>query len=289
MRDANFELRGGYLVLVGELSNTLCQQDRFAAATALLEEQGRWLKTHGGSPMEQVRLEALRGEVLARSANAREALPFLEAVATNRLSTVRDWNRAAYIAAATGDHAAFERLNRVCWLRFGSTVEGMAAIRVLYGLLQQPMDERTQAMARGLLDRADDGSIGSNNWLADANASLTYREHRYPEALVLLDRFLDTLGSRLEARELLLPANQACFIFTRAVLVAELGRTDEARQEARRDFARARAQLKLALGDKPGHDRGNMWWMTYGAEIRQREAESLFQAKGIPLPDPDAK
>ena len=140
-------------------------------------------------------------------------------------------------------------------------------------------------MARGLLDRADDGLIGSNMWLAYANAFLTYREHHDSEALTLLDRFLDTLGSRLETREHLQPSNQAEFIFTRALLGAELGHTDE----ARRDFARARVQLKLALGDKPGHDRGYDWALTYQAETRQREAEAVFKAKGIPLPEPDPK
>lgn len=29
--------------------------------------------------------------------------------------------------------------------------------------------------------------------------------------------------------------------------------------------------------------------IAYQAERRQREAEALFQAKGIPLPEPDAK
>ncbi len=287
VRDDIHELRDNYWSLIAELNNVLCRQDRFTEATTSLEEQGRWLKTHGGSPTDQVRLEALRGEILARSGNAREALPILEAVATNRLSTVEDWFRAAKIAAATGDHDSFERLSRICSLRFSSTVEGAQALGVLFALLQQPMDERTLALARGLLDRADDGSIGSHMWLADANALLTYREHRYEEARVLLDRFLDTLGSRFDTREHLLPAFQANYIFIRAVLVAELGRTDE----ARRDFARARAQLKLALGDKPGHDRGsgNTCWVTYVAETRQREAEAVFKAKGIPLPEPDAK
>ena len=42
-------------------------------------------------------------------------------------------------------------------------------------------------------------------------------------------------------------------------------------------------------GDKPGHDRGRNWWLSDQAEMRQREAEALFQAKGIPLPEPDAK
>lgn len=78
---------------------------------------------------------------------------------------------------------------------------------------------------------------------------------------------------------------QSSYIFLRAMLGAELGHTDE----ARRDFTRARAQLKLALGDKPGHDRGRQWVTVYQAETRQREAEALFQAKGIPLPEPDAK
>ena len=280
----NPEVRDYYTQLVGQLSNTLCRHDRFAEATAMLEEQGRWLKTHGGSPTDQVRLDALRGAVLARSGKAREALPILEAVATNRLSTVDDWNRAANTAAATGDHASFERLLQICSLRFSSTVEGSAANSVLYGLLQQPMDARTLALARGLSDRADDSSIGSNIWQAYANAFLTYREHRYEDALRLLNQFLDTLGARLDKSEHLQPSNQANYIFTRALLCAELGRMEE----ASRDFARARAQLKLALGDKPGHDRGRDWRMAYQAEARQRETEALFKAKGIPLPEPEA-
>ena len=36
-------------------------------------------------------------------------------------------------------------------------------------------------------------------------------------------------------------------------------------------------------------DRDANWSRTYHAETRQREAEALFQAKGIPLPEPDAK
>ena len=39
----------------------------------------------------------------------------------------------------------------------------------------------------------------------------------------------------------------------------------DAPEEARRDFAQARTQLKLALGDKPGHDRGPNWPFTYQA------------------------
>ena len=141
-------------------------------------------------------------------------------------------------------------------------------------------------MARGLLDRADDGSIGSNLNIAYANAVLNYREHHYREALVLLDRELDTSSSRLGGQFENDPAHLAYNLFLRALLDAELERT----KEAVRDFARA--QLKLALGDKPGHDRGDTdfaWVRTYQAETRQREAEAVFKAKGIPLPEPDAK
>ena len=156
---------------------------------------------------------------------------------------------------------------------------------VVAGLYQQPMDDRTLAMARALLDRADDGSIISNLHINGVNAALAYREHRYPEALVLLDRFLAPPISRPGRQQVTDPTQQAPSLFMRALLDAELGRAEE----ARRDFAQARTQLKLALGDKPSHDRGPNWAFTYQAETRQREAEALFQAKGIPLPEPDAK
>jgi len=279
------EVREDYLALVWQLSNTLCRQDKFTEATAMLEEQGRWLKTHGGSPMDQVGLEAGRGAVLARSGNAREALPILEAVASNRLSTVDYWMAAAWIAAANGDSASFDRLIQTCWLRFGSTVEGQAALMVVVGLYQRPMDHGTLAMARALLDRADDGSIISNLHLSGVNAALAYREHRYEEALVLLDRYLAPPISRPGRQEVTDPTQQACSLFLRAMLGAERGHAEE----ARRDFAQARAQLKLVLGDKPGHDRGPNWPFTYQAETRQREAEAVFKAKGIPVPEPDAK
>jgi hypothetical protein len=147
------------------------------------------------------------------------------------------------------------------------------------------MDHGTLAMARALLDRADDGSIMSNLHLSGVNAALAYRERRYREALVLLDRFLAPPISRLGRQQVTDPTQQASSLFLRAMLGAEL----EDANDARREFAHARAQLKLALGDTPGDDRGPNWPFTYQAETRQREAEALFQAKGILLPEEDAK
>jgi len=286
------EVRPEYLKLVAELSNTLCRQDRFGEATAMLEEQRRLLVTEASAGTSLVRLDALRGAVLARSGNAREALPILEAVATNHLSNVMDWLNAAVVANATGDHDSFRRLRRTCALRFTSTAEGNAAAIVVVGLYQQPMDDDTLALARALMDRANDGSIFIKLVANYVNAVLTYREQRYPEALVLLDRYLATPSSRPGSRVILDdPAQQASSRFLRAMLGAELGRTEE----ARRDFTQARDQLRLALGNKPGHDRGGEgplfkpWVLTYLAEARQREAEALFKLKGISRPEPDVK
>ncbi len=251
----------------------------------MVEEQGRWQKTRGGTVEDQVRLDALRGEIFARSGNPRGALPILEAVATDPLSDLQDWCTAANIAVATGDDASYERLSRICMLRFSSTVEGSPALAVVAGLDRPLMDESTLAIARGLMERADDGSTMSNLLINAFRAILAYREHRYLEAMVSLDRYLATPNSRRFSIIVADPGEQAWNLFLRAMLNAELGRAEEARQ----DYARARAQLNLAVGDKPGHDRGSFWTHTYQAETRQREAEALFQAKGIRLPEPDAK
>jgi hypothetical protein len=117
---------------------------------------------------------------------------------------------------------------------------------------------------------------------------LALREHRPAEALALLDKFVGEAKSGFgrvgsETR----PGFHATHSFVRARLCAELGLVED----ARRDFAKGRAAMKLALGDKPGRDRGDDWrWrVSYEAESWQREAEAVFKAKGIPLPEPDAK
>ena len=262
----------------------------------MLEEQRRLLVTHGGSGTYLVRLDALRGAVLARSGNAREALPILEEVATSPLSDVMDWYNAAVVANFTGDQDSCQRLRRICYLRFTSTAEGNAAGLVVGGLYQQPMDGDTRAIARTLMGRADDGSRFMNFQIPSISAVLAYREGRYREALVLLGQFLATPSSRPGGRAILEDhAQLAGSRFMRAMICAQHERTVERTEEAQRDFALARDQLKKAFWDKPGHDRGGggpwvePWVKTYQAESRQREAEALFKAKGIPLPAPDAK
>jgi hypothetical protein len=280
------EARSRYLGMVAELSNTLCRQDRFAEASARLEEQRQSLAAAGGSEEELVRLDALRGAVLARSGNGQEALPILEAVATNRLSGAVDWRVAATVATAVGDRESFQRLCDIGLIRFASTIEGYAATHIATGLYQQPIDRTTMALARALVDRAANTPELSPDFIDIFRAVLAWREHRYPEALVLLDRFRETSITRPGASvESKLPAQMAGVTYLRAILCAELGRADDARH----DFAEGRQQLKLALGDKPGHDLGSHWHLAYQAEIRQRAAQEVFKAKGIPIPEPPVK
>jgi hypothetical protein len=69
-------------MLVEQLSNALCGQNRFAEATAMLEEKRRILAADDGAlEGNLLHLDALRGAVLARSGNPRAALPILEALA----------------------------------------------------------------------------------------------------------------------------------------------------------------------------------------------------------------
>jgi serine/threonine protein kinase len=283
------EVRAEYLKLVAEMSNTLCRQGHFEAASRMLEEQRLLLS---GFAKDVVRLDALRGAVLARSGKAREALRILEAVATSPLSGVMEWYNAAVVANFTGDQDSYQRLRRICYLRFTSTAEGNAAGLVLGGLYQQPMDEDTRVIARALLDRANDGSRFMNFQIPSLSAVLAYRKGHYSKARDLLDQFLATPSSRPGGRDILEdPAQLAGSRFMRAMICAELGDKEEAEQ----DFALALDKLKRAFWDKPGHDRGGggpwvePWVKTYQAESRQREAEALFKAKGIPLPAPDAK
>src|SRR5206468_2169554 len=153
------------------------------------------------------------------------------------------------------------------------------AYQVADGLLVQRTDETTVAMARATVERLADAQDWSRDFIDRLKALLAHREHRYADALRLLDKYRDTpITQPLSRRIHRLPGYQASISFSRALLSTELGNKDD----ALRDFAQGRQLLKQALGNKPTHDRGEDWWESYAAEARQREAEEVFQAKGIP-------
>jgi hypothetical protein len=164
-------------------------------------------------------------------------------------------------------------------LRFASTAPAFA---IAGGLLAGPTDEMTVSLARGLVERLAGAQDWSQEFALYAESWLAFREHRHAEALALLDRFRGE-AQRGAGRVYFdsRPTDRATASFFRALLCAELGRAEE----ARRDFAQGRAELKRAIGDKPGHDRGRDWQGSYNAETWQREAEAVFKAKGISLPE----
>lgn len=170
-------------------------------------------------------------------------------------------------------------------LRFASTAEEQAAESAAWHLLNGPTDEMTLGIAKAMVERLNRAQNQSKDIIDWLRALAAYREHMYQEGLDFLDRFrnasLGSLSTLVRER----PHNQAHIAFLRAMLGAELGRTDD----AGRDFTEGRKQQQLARGDKRVQDRGERWWETYGTEIVRREAEALFKAKGIPLPEPDAK
>ncbi len=87
--------REAYLRLIEALANNLCKQGRFGEALRMLEEQRRVLADRGGSESELLKVDALGGEVLARSGNAGEALKVFVKVSSHPLSDVGSWGSAA--------------------------------------------------------------------------------------------------------------------------------------------------------------------------------------------------
>lgn len=244
------------------------------------------LAASGGSEADLLQVDALRGDVLARSGKAREALKVLAELAANPLSDAENWRCAAILAEATPAHETYRELCRIGVLRFASTAQGITALAVADGLLAGPTDEMTLSLARGMVERIVGAQDTSQAFAALYESRLALREHRYAEALVLLDKFLgEAPNGFARAISDSSPAIQPGHRFTRARLCAELGRMEEARQE----FARGRAELKRALGEDAGHDRGDNWQFSYRAESWRREAEAVFKAKRVPLPDEDAK
>src|SRR5260221_11603217 len=119
----------------GSLGNFLCLQDWFGEAIRMLEEQRRLVAASGGTEADLLKVDVLRGDVLARSGNAGEALKVFVKVAANRLSDVENWQEAITLAAATGAREAYRELCLAGVLRFTSTAQDKTAFAIASGLL----------------------------------------------------------------------------------------------------------------------------------------------------------
>src|SRR5690606_31250601 len=122
----------------------------------------------------------------------------------------------------------YQKLCRLGMLRFSSNAQGLTALALADGLLSGPTDAVTLSMAREIVKRLSGAQDWSRELATYVESILALREQHHAEALVLLDKFLGESGgglARINADST--PGSQAKRRFIRAMLCAELGRTDE--------------------------------------------------------------
>ena len=262
----------------------------------MLDKQKRLLGDRGGYEPELAQLEALRGEVPARSGNPREALAILEPLAANRLSGWYNWQSALLMANVLDDREAMQRLRRIGVLRFASTAEGVTAFTLGLDLVGgvwvswDRVDDETLSLARSLFARVIEASDWSKREAPSLAFSIARAERQYAKAVEILDGYLGKRRFTGFETESIYPAHlKLSFLFRRAELCAELGRVDEARQ----DFARASELFAQVRKTRHGRDRGAVWqadtanaeWKgDYGTESAQKATAAVFKTKGIALP-----
>jgi hypothetical protein len=217
---------------------------------------------------------------MATSGNLREALTIYERVATNRLSALTEWRTATLLALAAGDDEAYHRLCRVGVLRFASVADEHDAFWLANAFLHHASDETILTVARAMINKAAAAHDWSKDYTDLHQAYLAHLEHEPAKALEHLDRFLtDTRLRSIAVFGRNRPGNRAAASFFRATLCAELGRTEEARN----NFAQGQEDLKRASAVRTILDPGEHWTELYLGEIRRREAEVAFKAKGITI------
>ncbi len=283
--DPNLMERIAYKDRVRSLMDVLCLQDRHAEATEMLEGQRQQLAAGASLETDLLELEVMLGEVLARSGRGSEALAIFVALLANPVTELRTaWYGAISLAAATGDDDTYDWL---CWRSFtaaASTADGAIAYGLVRGLLCRPADESTLAVCRVLVERVSRATDWSKDFLSRLKAELAFREHRYADALAILDQDLAlSEHNRIRLTSDMKPMSQAKSSFLGALIYAKLGRGEE----ARRNIVRGRGAQTLFFKDRSGRDRGRDWPNTYFADSFRREAEEACQAAGINLPKSD--
>ena len=260
--------------LLQPLYGSLCAQLRFAEAAELVHRQAQQLRATGCPMATVLKVEKLRGKAIARSGDAKAASALLSAIATNASARVSDVSDAAIIALGTGDTNTYQRL---CWTaltRFASGANRSSAFFVGEILLLQPQDESVMFVANALLNRLSQAENYSKGleypWITLA----CYREGRYVEALKTLDEVPKISSGIIRIHRQM--GMDACSLFVRAMLYAQLGRLDEART-----FYASGAK---ALGPPPSaqqpRDLGEYVQQWFAADVLRREAEAVLKVKG---------
>jgi tetratricopeptide (TPR) repeat protein len=262
------------------LADALCQQKRFAEAQALVLEQKQELAAR--DPRNLLTLDKLTGTILARSGNAKEALPILISVANNSLSSAQDCADAAFVAIGAGDLESYRHLCAIALTRFAAGAEGVNALAIVSMLLAAPENEVMIEAAGEIVDRVErsgdflkDLDTGIREWLHFRKGDLTAAGGLWSRASGSAAPTLP-ISWRARTSEYV----KALIGFRSALPLARLGRSDEALQA----YAVAVKNLGSAASAEKPRDLGESWARWYLAEAHRRETEQFFNSKGIALP-----
>jgi serine/threonine protein kinase/tetratricopeptide (TPR) repeat protein len=277
-------LAPGHIWMLSMLVDTLCQQERFADAASLLREQKRERSAHSCPPRALLAIEKKLGEVLARAGNAGEALPVLMSVATNSLGTAQDCVEAAAVAIGSGDLKCYRHLCGIGLLRFPAGAEGINALSLSEMFLAAHQDELILQVVADLVQRAEHApDFCSRESVAGARAGLLLRKGHLAEAAASLpgESEVPVPATPIAARLRKADHLGAITGFRRAIALGHLGRSDE----ARRFYSEGSKNLGPPPSADQPRDLGESYASWYLAEAHRREAEQVFKAKGIAIPD----
>jgi serine/threonine protein kinase len=273
------ELIGFQLGLALRLADALCQQKRFAEAESLVREEEL---VSGLEPRSRLSLEKQLGEVLARAGKPKEALPILMSVAIDPLGNAQDCADAAFVAIGSGDLESYQQLCGSALSRFTAGAEGLHALSIAGMLLAAPQNDVVIRVINELIDRVEEAQDFSKDIETGIREWVQLRQGNLPEASALWQKASGPLATpTLIARPRRFEHARAVIGLRSAIAFAQLGRSDE----ARRAYAEALKDLGPAPSPDKPRDLGESYARWYLAEAHRREAEQLFEAKGIAVPD----
>jgi hypothetical protein len=150
-------------------------------------------------------------------------------------------------------------------------------------LLAAPQDELVAQVVEELVQRAEQPRDFSKGSAGGTRAWFLCRQGHLAEAAALLPREteLPVPTTPIVGRLRKTDYHGAVVGFRNTIALGQLGRSDEAR--------RAYAEAMKSLGPTPMKDQtrdlGDSYARWYLAEAHRREAEKVFKAKGIAIPD----
>lgn len=200
----------------------------------------------------------------------------------------RDCVEAAAVAIGSGDRMSYRHVCGIGLLRFTAGAEGINALSLSEMFLAVPQDELILQVVGDLAQRVERApDFCSRESVAGARAWLMLRKGHLAEAAApspsVSEPPLPTtpIVARLRKADRL----GAIVGFRRAIALGQLGLSDEARQA----FAEGMKNLGPAsLRDEP-RDLGESYARWYLAKAHRREAEQVFKAKAITIPDEPSK